>query len=112
MFLLWGRKASICMLKIFGEPIYKHLQYIFRISLTDALFPLERKKANIVPLHEKDDKQILKIYRPVSVLPICAKIFEIIIYNRIFKCLIENNLITEDQSGFKPGDHVLIKFYQ
>ena len=53
---------------------------------------------------QKDDKQILKNYRPVSLLPMCAKIFERIIYNIIFEYLIENNLITENESGFKPGD--------
>ena len=55
-----------------------------------------------MPIHKKDDKQILENCRPIS-LP-CAKIFERIIYNRIFEYLIENNLITENQSGFKPGD--------
>ena len=34
----------------------------------------------------------------------CTKIFERIIYNRIFEYLVENNLITENQSSFKPGD--------
>ena len=36
-------------------------------------------------------------------LPICAKIFERKIYNRIFEYLIENNLIPENHFGFKPG---------
>ena len=57
-----------------------------------------------MPIHKKDDKQILKNYRPVSLLPICAKIFERIIYNKIFEYLIKTNLITVNQSGFKPGD--------
>ena len=46
----------------------------------------------------------MKNYRPVSLLPVSFKIFERIIYNRIFEYLIEKNLITENQSGFKPGD--------
>ena len=54
--------------------------------------------------HKKDNKQILKNYGPISLLPISAKIFERIIYNKIFEYLIENNLITENHSGFKPGD--------
>ena len=91
------------MLKICDESIHKRLESIFQTSLNHERFPSEWKKANVVPIHKKDDKQILKHYRPVSLLPICAKIFEIIIYN-IFDYLIENNLITENQSGFKPGD--------
>ena len=60
-----------------------------------------------MPIHKKDDKQILKNYRPVSLLPICAKIFERIIYYRIFEYLTENDLITEHQSGFKPKDYCI-----
>ena len=95
---------NIRMLKICGESIPKSLEYIFRAPLNDERFPSEWKKANVVPIHKKDDKQFLKNYRPVSLLPICSKIFERIIYNRIFEYLIENNLITENQSGLKPGD--------
>ena len=92
------------MLKICDESIHKPLESIFRASLNDERFPSEWKKANVVPIHKKDDKQILKNYRPVSLLPVSVKIFERIIYNRIFEYLIEKNLITENQSGFKPGD--------
>ena len=37
-------------------------------------------------------------------LPICGKIFEHLIYNNIFEYFIENDLISQNQSGFKPGD--------
>ena len=62
------------------------------------------EKANVVPVHKKDDKQCLKNYRPVSLLSICGKIFEILIFNEIFRSLNENNLIFSNQPGFKPGD--------
>ena len=59
---------------------------------------------NVVPIHKKSDKQILKNYRPVSLLPICGKIFECLIYNSLFEYFIDNNLISPNQSGFKPHD--------
>ena len=93
---------SIRMLKMCGESIRKALEYIFRVSLNDERFSSEWKKANVVPIHKKDDKQIVKNYRLVSLLPICAKILERIIYNRIFEYLIENNLITENKT--ESGD--------
>ena len=58
----------------------------------------------MVPIHKKDDKQCLKYYRPISLLPICGKIFEKLIFNEIFKFFIENELISPNKSGFKPGD--------
>ena len=62
------------------------------------------KKANIVPIHKKSDKQCLKNYRPVSLLPICGKILEGLILNETFRFLTENNLISSIQSGFQLGD--------
>ena len=69
-----------------------------------AVFPTEWKKANVVPFHKKGDKQILKNCRPISLLPIAGKIFERLSYDRMFEFFIENNLISKNQSGFRPGD--------
>ena len=41
---------------------------------------------------------------PISLLPICDKVFEKIIYNNLYSYLNANNLITKNQSGFRPGD--------
>ena len=57
-----------------------------------------------MPVHKKGDKQSLKNYRPVSSLPICDKILERLIFNEMFRFLIEDNLIPSNQSDFKPGD--------
>ena len=42
------------------------------------------KKANVVLVHKKGDKQTIKNYRPVSLLPICGKIFERLLYDTMF----------------------------
>ena len=78
----------------------------FNISiLYKTEFYTEWKKANnVVPIHKKSDKQILKNYRPVSLLPICGKIFERLLYNRLYEYFIENELISSSQPGFKPVD--------
>ena len=58
----------------------------------------------MTPVHKKDDKQKIKNYRPISLLLIWAKLFERILFNNIYNYLISNNLITTNQSGFKPDD--------
>ena len=40
-------------------------------------------------------------------MPICGKIFEKIIFNNLYNYLNTNNLITENQSGFRPGDSTI-----
>ena len=45
---------------------------------------------------------LIKNYRPL--FPICGKILEKIIFNKLYNYLHSNNLITKKQSGFRPGD--------
>ena len=67
-------------------------------------FSMWLKKTNIVPIHKKGDKQTLKNYRPVSLLSICGKTFERLVFNEMFRFFLDNKLISTNQSGFKPGD--------
>ena len=95
---------SIRMLKLSQKSILKPLKLIFENCLRTRLFPDQWKKANVVPIHKKGDKQLIENYRPVSLLPICGKVFEHLIFNRLFNYFIENNLLSPHQSGFIPGD--------
>ena len=61
------------------------------------------KKAHVLPVHKKGDKQCLRHYRPICLLPICSKIFERLIYNNIFTFVTDNKLISPNQSGLRPG---------
>ena len=92
------------MLKTCGDTIWKPLEMIFSQALTSGSFPSEWKKGNIVPIHQKYDKQNLINYRPVSMLPICGKIFERLFFNEMFWFFLKNKLLTPHQSGFKSGD--------
>ena len=74
---------SICMLKMSGDAIIEPLFKIFKICLKCGIFPDDWKKGNIVPIFKKGDKQNIKNYRAVSLLPICSKIFERVIYNNM-----------------------------
>ena len=92
------------MLKISDKSICKLLELIFQSCVKQGKFPNEWKMANVIPVHKKSDKQILKNYRTVSLLPICGKVFERLIYNSLFEYFIENDLISPNKSGCKPGD--------
>ena len=43
-------------------------------------------------------------HRPVSLLPIFGKILERLIFNSLFEFFHENNLLNDNQSGFRPSD--------
>ena len=92
------------MLKLCATSISKPLHILFNNSVISECFPNEWKKANVIPVHKKGDKQIINNYRPVSLLPICSKIFEKIIFNSLFKYLEDNKLLNCNQSVFRSGD--------
>ena len=85
---------SIRMLKLCGDSICKPLELIFKTCLRNGRFPLEWKKANVVPIHKKGDKQTIKNYHPVSHLPICGKTFERLLYYTMFNFFSKNNLLS------------------
>ena len=95
------------MLKICGSSVFRPLQIIYKSFLDRGKFPHEWKKANVVPVHKKNDKQLVKNYRPISLLPICSKIFERILYNSLFNFLNQNDLISPAQSGLKKGGNCI-----
>ena len=80
------------MLKICDKSICKPLELIFQSCIKHGKFPNEWKMANVVPVHKKSYKQILRNYRPVSLLPICGKVFERLIYNSLLEYFIENEV--------------------
>ena len=95
---------SIRMLKLCATPISNPLHILFNNSAISECFPNEWKKANVIPVHKKGDKQITNDYRPVSLLPVCSKIFEKIIFNSLFEYLEDHKLLNCNQSGFRSGD--------
>ena len=54
---------SIRMLKIWGEFIINPLLIIYKKCLEKSCFRNEWKKANVVPVHKKSYRQLLKNYR-------------------------------------------------
>ena len=96
-----GRMIELC-----EDSIALPLSIIFNNIINTGIFPVIWKSANVTPVHKKESKQIVKNYRPISLLPLFAKIFERILFSNMYNHLILNNLITKNQSGFRPGDSV------
>ena len=92
------------MLLLCDNSIVLPLQIIFQNIFVSSIYQDMWKLTNVIPIFKKGDKKFVKNYRPISLLPICGKIFEKVIFNNLYKYLNTNNLITKNQSGFRPGD--------
>ena len=57
------------------------------------LYPDDWKKSSTVPIYKKENKSLIKNYRPISLLPVFGKVFERIIFNFLFNYFLENKLL-------------------
>ena len=84
-------------ISLFADP----LCYIFNMSLMSGLVPKKLKIAKVVPVYKKNNNQDMSNYRPIAVLPIFSKILEKIIYSRLYDFLQRNNILIDEQFGFR-----------
>ena len=94
---------SIRMIKICDKSLLKPLTILFQNSTKSSCYPVIWKRSNIIAAHKKNDKQLVENYRPISLLLIFGKIFEII-FDRLHNFLLQKELLNPNQSGFRPSD--------
>ena len=100
-------EISVAMLQLCPEEIAIPLSLIFQKCVETGKFPDYWKYANVQPIHKKGNRQLKTNYRPISLLPVCGKILEKIIFDQLYPFLNKNNLISKNQSGFRPGDSTI-----
>ena len=84
--------------------IVSPLTKLFNKSLNQGIFPSRWKEANVHPIFKKKGSASNPTnYRPISLLPCISKILEKIVFNRIYNHILEYNLLTDKQSGYRPN---------
>ena len=71
------------------------------LSMTECVFPSERKIAKVLPLYKGDNSMIFNNYRPVSLLNIVSKVFEKVMYTRLVSFLENQKILYNKQFGFR-----------
>ena len=94
---------SITILKKCFKLISKNVSGFLNKFITIGKFPEILKVGKISPIFKKGNPQLLDNYRPVSIIPIFAKIFEKIIYSRLYSFLTAMNVIYDKQFGFRKN---------
>ena len=94
-------KISSRLIRECADLICKPLCYIFNQSLNVGMFPDDWKCARVTPLFKQGERDDLNKYRPISVIPVIAKVFERIVYNQLYAYLTKHNVICKCQSGFR-----------
>jgi hypothetical protein len=69
--------------------------------LVTGTFPNRLKYSEIKPVYKKGDRTQIENYRPISLLHVFSKIFEKVLYKRLYNHLSLNNILAKDQFGFR-----------
>jgi hypothetical protein len=94
-------EIPVIILKNCSYFITSPLTYIINTSLITGTFPNRLKFSEIKPIYKKGDKKSISNYRPISLLTSFSKIFEKVIYRRLCQHLFNNNILVNEQFGFR-----------
>ena len=103
--------VPIKLLKVVKHHISHPLAELVNQSFLKGIFPSKLKIAKVVSVFKKGDPEIMTNYRPISLLPVFSKIFEKLMYKRLYSFVACNKLLFKFQFGFQENhsiDHALI----
>ena len=89
------------VIKLSIDKILEPLTEIINLSLESGCFPDALKIAKVLPIFKSGDPERFENYRPISILPAFSKLFEKVVYNRIYRFLTDYNLLHNNQFGFR-----------
>ena len=81
------------------------LSILFNKSLREGVYPSAWKISNVTPVYKSGKKSDVCNYRPISILSAASKVFERIIFNKVYNHV--RDFITPAQHGFVTGKSTL-----
>ena len=94
--------VSSRLIKAGAASLAYPLTSLFNLSLSTGEVPQQWKTSRVTPLFKEGSRTEVNNYRPISVLPVVMKIFERLVHNQLYSYLSKNELLSPNQSGFRP----------
>lgn len=92
---------NIKIIKNVKNLIINQLTNLINISITSNIFPSALKTSKVIPVFKKGDNNDCQNYRPISLIPIFAKVYEMALKEQICNYFESNELFTLSQFGFR-----------
>ena len=93
--------VPIKILKAISDIISPVFSRLVNKCITMGEFPLCLKTARVTPIYKGGEHSNTENYRPISVLPAFAKIFEKIVYKQLYSFIEKYNILSKYQYGFR-----------
>jgi len=93
----------IHILKLCKNALSPFLSQIFNHCIRKGTYRQRLKCAQVVPIHKGGQKDLCNNYRPISLLSPLNKIFEKLLYSRLYSYIGQHNTLCTNQYGFRSG---------
>ena len=90
------------LLKDGADALATPLALLMNRSINERSIPASWKHAIVTPVFKSGSKSDTPNYRPISVLPVFAKILEKAVHEMMYNFLLQHKLLFSYQSGFRP----------
>ena len=104
-------KKHLHSLKLCKSALSPFLAQIFKLCIRKDTYPKSLKCAQVVPIHKGGQKDLCNNYRPISLLSPINKIFEKLLYSRLYSYIEQHNVLSEHQCGFRSGLSTSLAIY-
>lgn len=98
---VYGVNSAIFLnnLDVFGDQLLS----VLNRSLSEGEFPTCLKQSVIIPVQKVSNAKTPDKLRPINLLPTIEKVFEKVVSEQFIEYLEQNNILCEQQSGFRSG---------
>ena len=92
------------ILSVLADELSIPVCALFNQSLQHGTVPDCFKETHVCPILKGGDPAVPSNYRPISLLSNLDKALERLVFKYLYNHLLDNNILTSFQSGFRPGD--------
>ena len=94
--------VSILLVRLSFEAIGTVLLHLVNSSISLSEVPDSWKHSLVFPIHKSGDPSNPSNFRPISIVPVIAKIVERAVHQQLYGYLSMNHLLSHIQQGFRP----------
>src|SRR3989442_10350368 len=92
------------LIRKLAQFISPNIAQLYNSSISNGIFPLEWKKANVVAIYKgKGSKADVENYRPISVLPVLGRVLEKAVCSQLQQYCNAHEIIPNQQFGFRKN---------
>ena len=91
------------VLKYGGDQVTVIMWQLIQTCFETEKIPSQWMKGIIFPIYKAGDGRKPDNYRGISLLSVVAKVYTAVLHRRLSQWCEENNIISEEQGGFRPG---------